>query len=147
MAHPSSPDPHDLQRFVDAQAADYDRACQELVAGLKRTHWIWYIFPQMRGLGRSPTAQVYGIASRAEAVAYLAHPVLGPCLVHCTQLMLAVEGRPLDAIMPFPDNLKFVSSMTLFAATAPDPALFTAALDKFAAGQPDAATLELLRQS
>ena len=146
MVVTSPPDPGDLQRFVDAQAADYDRACRELAAGSKRTHWIWYIFPQLRGLGRSTTARTFGIAGRAEATAYLAHPVLGPRLIHCTRLMLAI-ARPLNAIMPYPDNLKFISSMTLFATTAADPALFLAALHKFNDGHSDKTTLELLSNS
>ena len=142
-----SSDPFDLQRFVDAQAPVYDRVCRELRAGSKQSHWIWYIFPHLKSLGRSATAITYGIADADEARAYLAHPVLGPRLVECTNLMLAVDGKPLSQIMPFPDDLKFISSMTLFAEVAPDPALFLAALAKYANGQRDAATLDLLCQA
>jgi uncharacterized protein (DUF1810 family) len=139
-------DPFDLARFVAAQAPTYAGVLAELAAGRKRTHWIWYIFPQLRGLGRSDTARRYGLSGRAEAEAYLAHPVLGPRLRACTQLMLDIEGRSLTAIMAFPDDLKFISCMTLFGACAADPAPFHAALAKYAGGQPDTATLDLLAQ-
>jgi uncharacterized protein (DUF1810 family) len=139
-------DPFDLARFVAAQAPTYAGVLAELAAGRKRTHWIWYIFPQLRGLGRSDTARRYGLSGRAEAEAYLAHPVLGPRLRACTQSMLDIEGRSLTAIMAFPDDLKFISCMTLFGACAADPALFDAALAKYAGGQPDIATLDLLAQ-
>jgi uncharacterized protein (DUF1810 family) len=140
----NSTDPHNLQRFVDAQKSDYEQVCAELRAGHKRTHWIWFIFPQMRGLGRSETASYYGIASRAEAEAYLAHPVLGPRLRECTRLVNLVEGRSIDQIFGYPDNLKFRSSMTLFAATASENQIFKDALEKYFAGQPDPRTIELL---
>ena len=140
----NSADPHNLQRFVDAQKPDYQQVCAELRAGHKRTHWIWFIFPQMKGLGRSETASYYGIASRPEAEAYLAHPVLGPRLRECTRLVNLVEGRSIDQIFGYPDNLKFRSSMTLFAATAADNQIFEDALEKYFAGEPDPRTIELL---
>jgi len=140
----NSTDPHNLQRFVDAQKPDYEQVCAELRAGHKRTHWIWFIFPQMKGLGRSETASYYGIASRQEAEAYLAHPVLGPRLRECTRLVNLVEGRTVDQIFGYPDNLKFRSSMTLFAATAADNQIFEDALEKYFAGEPDPRTIELL---
>jgi uncharacterized protein (DUF1810 family) len=137
-------DPHNLQHFLDAQATSYDRACREIAAGAKQSHWIWYIFPQMRGLGRSPTAVHYGIAGRAEAEAYLAHPILGPRLEHITRLMLAIEHKPIEAIMPYPDDLKFHSSMTLFATIAGRPSVYWDALDHYFGGREDANTLRLL---
>ncbi len=140
----NSADPHNLQRFVDAQKPDYQQVCAELRAGHKRTHWIWFIFPQMKGLGRSETASYYGIASRQEAEAYLAHPILGPRLRECTRLVNSVEGRSVDQIFGYPDNLKFRSSMTLFAATASDHQIFKDALEKYFAGEPDPRTIELL---
>ena len=137
-------DPFQLARFVDAQAPVYARVIAELAAGQKRSHWIWYIFPQLRGLGRSETARLFGIASRAEASAYLVHPILGPRLLECTALMCGIENRSLAEIMPFPDDVKFISSMTLFVAVTETPALFLGALDRFAAGRQDRATLALL---
>ena len=137
-------DSHNLQRFVDAQNPDYEQVCSELRAGHKRTHWIWFIFPQLKGLGRSETASYYGIASRQEAEAYLAHPILGPRLRECTRLVNAVEGRSIDQIFGYPDNLKFRSSMTLFASTATENQIFEDALQKYFAGEPDQRTVELL---
>ena len=116
----SSNDPFDLERFVKAQEPVFDTALQELKAGHKRTHWMWFIFPQLKGLGHSPTAQFYGIASIEEARAYLAHPVLGPRITLCTQVVSAHERQSLAEIFGSPDDLKFVSSMTLFAAAAGD---------------------------
>lgn len=140
-------DPFDLRRFVDAQDRVYDTVLAELRNGAKRSHWIWFVFPQMRGLGRSATAQHYGIASLGEARAYLAHPVLGPRLRECTRLVAAIDGRSADEIFGFPDNLKVRSSMTLFARAADDPDIradFRAVLDKFYVGDEDQATLDLL---
>ena len=108
-------DPFHLERFVAAQAPVFPAVLAELRAGRKRGHWMWFVFPQLRGLGRSPTAEFYGIGSLDEARAYLAHPVLGPRLTLCTEALLAVEGRSLHAIFGSPDNLKFCSSMTLFS--------------------------------
>ena len=116
----------------------------ELRAGRKRSHWMWFIFPQLRGLGHSPTAQYFAIRSRAEAEAYLRHPVLGARLRECTRLVNAVEGRGVGDIFGFPDDLKFRSSMTLFAEVAPDDAVFRQALDKYFEGEPDERTMELL---
>lgn len=137
-------DRFDLQRFVEAQEPVYARVRAELSSGRKRSHWMWFIFPQIAGLGHSATAQKYAIASRAEAQAYLAHPVLGPRLRECTALVNAVEGSPVAEIFGYPDDLKFHSSMTLFAATVEDGAVFTAALDKYFDGEMDAATLARL---
>jgi uncharacterized protein (DUF1810 family) len=140
----SADDPHNLKRFVDAQQAEFEQVCAELRAGHKRSHWIWFIFPQMKGLGHSETANYYGIASRQEAEAYLAHPVLGSRLRECTRLVTAVEGRSIDQILGYPDDLKFRSSMTLFASTASDNQIFRDALQKYFAGKPDQRTIDLL---
>ncbi|MGA0612107.1 DUF1810 domain-containing protein [Caldimonas sp. KR1-144] len=117
-------DPFDLQRFVDAQAPVIERVLAELAAGAKASHWMWFVFPQLRGLGRSAMSERYGIGSLAEARAYLAHPLLGPRLRECTRLVLAVRGRRLDQILPPPDDLKFRSSMSLFAQAVPGDPLF-----------------------
>jgi uncharacterized protein (DUF1810 family) len=119
---------HDLGRFVSAQAGVYDQALAELRAGRKRTHWMWFVFPQIAGLGSSPTAQRYAIASLQEARAYLADPVLGPRLVECATALLEVEGRTAEQILGYPDDLKLRSSMTLF-------------LDRYYDGKPDPQTL------
>ena len=137
-------DPFDLRRFADAQDRVYDTVLAELGAGAKRSHWIWFVFPQLRSLGRSATAQLYGISGIDEARAYLAHPVLGPRLRECTQLVAAIQGRSVDEIFGWPDNLKVCSSMTLFAHATDDPAEFRAVLDKFYDGIEDNATVELL---
>lgn len=137
-------DPFDLQRFVDAQDRVYDDVLAELRAGAKRSHWIWFVFPQLEALGSSSTAKRFGIASLAEAQAYLAHPVLGSRLRECTQLVLDIDGRSVDDIFGWPDNLKVRSSMTLFAHATDDNADFTAVLDKFYGGEQDPRTLELL---
>jgi len=138
------PDPFDLQRFVDAQGSEYQGVLAELRAGRKRSHWIWFIFPQLKGLGRSSTSEYYGISSLDEARAYLRHPILGPRLVECTGLVNRIEGSSVGDIFGFPDNLKFCSSMTLFARAADDPTPFTAALEKYFGGERDPRTLELL---
>jgi uncharacterized protein (DUF1810 family) len=137
-------DPFDLQRFVDAQDRVYDGVLAELRAGAKRSHWIWFIFPQLSGLGRSSTAELFGIESVAEARAFLAHPILGPRLRECTRLVASIEGRSVDQIFGRPDNLKVRSSMTLFAQATDDNADFLAVLEKFYGGQQDPRTLELL---
>src|SRR6266571_5152882 len=134
-----------LKRFVDAQQPVYEKVLGELRAGRKRSHWMWFIFPQIAGLGRSATAQHYAIASLDEASAYLAHPLLGARLRECSALAAAIEGRVADAIFAYPDDLKFHSSMTLFARTSPSDTVFQACLDKYFGGAPDAATLELLQ--
>lgn len=139
-------DPLDLGRFLAAQAPVYAQALAELRAGRKRSHWMWFIFPQLEGLGTSEMARRYAIASREEAERYLTHPVLGPRLVECAQALLAVGGASIDDILGFPDNLKLQSSMTLFAALpGADPA-FAQVLDRYYAGARDAKTLELLGQ-
>lgn len=134
-------DPFDLQRFVDAQAPVYEQVGRELRAGQKRSHWMWFVFPQLKGLGHSPMAQRFGITSRAEAEAYLQHPVLGSRLRECTQWVMQVDGRGIDNIFGYPDDLKFHSSMTLFAEVSVDSQLFAEALNKFFAGKPDSRTL------
>jgi uncharacterized protein (DUF1810 family) len=136
-----------LQRFVDAQDDWIDIARHELRKGEKESHWMWFIFPQIAGLGFSPTAQIYAIASRAEAEAYLRHPVLGARLHELTQIVTGIEGRSAVQIFGKVDALKFRSSMTLFANATADNADFTRALDKFYGGEPDARTLELLESS
>ncbi|BCI53397.1 hypothetical protein NIIDNTM18_26750 [Mycolicibacterium litorale] len=137
-------DPHDLQRFVDAQDPLYDTVIGELREGRKRSHWMWFVFPQLRGLGRSPTAQHFGIASREEAVAYLAHDLLGPRLRECTRLVLAIEGRSIREVFGSPDDLKLRSSMTLFARCTDDNAEFLDVLARFYGGEQDQATVERL---
>jgi uncharacterized protein (DUF1810 family) len=136
-------DAFDLARFVNAQADAWPAARAELARGRKTTHWMWFVVPQLRGLGRSATAQHYGIASSAEARAYLAHPVLGARLVEATQLLLAASGDA-AAILGEIDAIKLRSSMTLFAAVAVDPAPFVAVLDRFFDGARDPATTTLL---
>jgi len=138
-------DPFNLARFIDAQSADYEQVLRELRAGRKQSHWIWFVFPQLKGLGRSSMAEYYGVGSLEEAKGYLAHPVLGPRLRECTDLVSRVEGRNIDEIFGFPDNLKFRSSMTLFSQATGENQLFNDALRKYFAGEPDARTLELLR--
>jgi len=140
-------DPFDLQRFVDAQDRVYDTVLSELRGGRKRSHWIWFVFPQLRGLGRSGTAEHYGISSLDEARAYLAHPVLGHRLRECTGLVAAIDGRSVDEIFGWPDNLKVRSSMTLFAHATDDNSGFRAVLDKFYDGEEDPATVELLNSA
>src|SRR5690606_16550261 len=120
------PPADDLERFVEAQNRVYDTVRAELAAGRKRTHWMWFIFPKLRGLGFSATAHYYGIASRAEAEAYARHPILGPRLRECTSLVLGVDGKTAHQIFGSPDDLKFRSCMTLFAAVCPDDPLFRA---------------------
>ncbi len=137
-------DPHDLRRFVDAQAPVFDAVTAELTAGRKRSHWMWFVFPQIEGLGFSAMARRYAIGSLAEAEAYLAHPVLGERLRRCTDLVLAVEGRGITAILGSPDDAKFRSSATLFGRAAPGEARFRAALDRYFEGIPDPATLARL---
>jgi len=140
----SADDPYDLQRFVDAQSRCFDRVCRELSEGHKQTHWMWFIFPQLKGLGHSAMALRYAISSRQEAEAYLSNPILGSRLRHCTQLVMVVEGRSIEEIFEVPDDLKFRSSMTLFANTAGENKIFKAALQKYFAGKPDPLTIDLL---
>jgi uncharacterized protein (DUF1810 family) len=149
MANPTdrdaADDPHDLARFLDAQADDYDRALAEIAAGRKRTHWMWYVFPQLDGLGSSSTARQYAVKSLAEAEAYLAHPVLGPRLLACAAAALGVAaGRTARDVFGSPDDLKLRSSATLFARVSPPGSAFHRLLDRYFGGQPDAKTLQLL---
>jgi uncharacterized protein (DUF1810 family) len=137
-------DPFDLRRFVEAQAPVYEQVRAEMRAGRKQTHWMWFIFPQIRGLGRSAISQHYAIGSREEAVAYLRHPVLGPRLAECTRLVNAVQGSTAHAIFGSPDDMKFHSCMTLFAAVAEPESVFQEALARYFGGRPDNATLERL---
>ena len=137
-------DPFDLARFLNAQAGVYPQVLAELEAGQKRSHWIWFIFPQMKGLGSSSHAHFYGIGSLEEATAYWRHPVLGTRLEECTRLVNQVEKRPIQQILGSPDDLKFRSSMTLFSRAAPDATVFANALRKYFGGHTDELTLELL---
>lgn len=139
------PDPHDLQRFVVAQDPVIDQVRRELREGAKRTHWMWFVFPQLRGLGSSGMAQRYAIASLDEARGYLDHPVLGERLVDCTRIVNQVEHRTLGQIFGSPDDAKFRSSMTLFAKATTSGGVFEQALDQYCGGVPDARTIELLR--
>jgi uncharacterized protein (DUF1810 family) len=143
----TSANPFNLKRFVTAQAPVFDTVLTELRAGRKRTHWMWFVFPQLRGLARSSTARFYAISSIDEARAYLAHPVLGPRLDLCTGTVLASESSSLHAIFGSPDDLKFRSCMTLFSLAANDPDNpFYQALDRWCGGQPDQQTLALIDQ-
>lgn len=137
-------DPYDLDRFVAAQASIYPAALAELDAGAKRSHWMWFIFPQLAALGRSPTAQIYGLQGLADARAYLAHPVLGARLLACTDAVNRVQGRTAHQIFGSPDDLKFRSCMTLFARAAAQPAPFETALARYYGGAEDPQTLALL---
>ncbi|SPM42622.1 Uncharacterized protein, DUF1810 family [Mycobacterium numidiamassiliense] len=141
----SADDPFDLNRFVTAQAPVYGQVVGELRDGRKRSHWMWFVFPQLRGLGGSAMAIRYGIASLAEARAYLDHDLLGPRLRECTDLVNRVQGRSVGQIFGSPDDLKLCSSMTLFALAADDDQDFTALLDKYYGGERDALTLARLR--
>lgn len=135
-----------LAEFITAQDAVYEQVCRELAAGRKETHWMWFIFPQLAGLGSSPMAQKFAIGSLAEAQEYLAHPVLGPRLRECTRLMLAAPHGDVSLILGYPDDVKFRSSMTLFAMAAPAEPLFDQALAKFFGGQRDPRTIGLLER-
>ena len=135
----------DLDRFVAAQDPVYARVRAELAAGAKTSHWMWFVFPQLRGLGRSATAQHFGIENRVEAEAYLRHPVLGERLRECTRLILAVRGRDATGIFGTPDDMKLHSSMTLFAEVTDEP-LFAEALERYFGGRRDARTLQLLKE-
>ncbi len=134
----------DLERFVDAQARIYDQALEELRAGRKESHWMWFVFPQLAGLGRSRMAQFYGIKGGSEARAYLTHPVLGRRLTECTGAVTANGHRSAEEIFGSVDALKFRSSMTLFEAVSDDPEPFATAIQTFYGGERDAATLRLL---
>jgi uncharacterized protein (DUF1810 family) len=137
-------DPYDLERFVQAQARNYDQALGEIRRGRKQSHWMWYVFPQLAGLGLSATARRYAIASLDEAKAYLCHPLLGPRLLECAQALLALERRSAHEIFGWPDELKLRSSATLFALAAPPGSVFAQVLDAYFDGERDAKTLRLL---
>lgn len=137
-------DPHDLERFVSAQEQVIGSVKRELRGGRKRSHWMWFVFPQIAGLGSSEMAERYAIDSLEEATAYLAHPVLGPRLRECTELVLDIEDRTANEVFGSPDDRKFRSSMTLFELAADDGALFGDALEKYYDGDRDAKTLELV---
>jgi uncharacterized protein (DUF1810 family) len=137
-------DSHNLERFVRAQNPVFEQVRSELQRGRKRGHWMWFIFPQIRGLGHSDMATEFAISSREEAEAYLKHPVLGPRLRECSRLVTLVEGRSIDDIFGYPDNLKFFSSMTLFAQVTSENQIFKDALQKYFEGELDRLTLERL---
>lgn len=139
-------DPFDLQRFVQAQDPVFDRVQRELEAGRKRSHWMWFVFPQIAGLGRSEMAQRYAIASLDDAKAYLAHPLLGARLRQCAALVLAAQDTSVDDIFGYPDNMKFHSSMTLFAAVPGAEPVFQANLDKYFGGVADPLTLSRIKE-
>jgi uncharacterized protein (DUF1810 family) len=138
------PDPFHLQRFTEAQAGVWEQAREELRAGQKRSHWMWFIFPQIQGLGSSPMAVRYAIGSRGEARAYLEHPVLGERLRELSKIVANLDGRSIEQIFGYPDDLKFHSSMTLFAQAAEGEPVFAQALAKYFRGELDRATLEQL---
>jgi len=145
--HPvSTSDPYNLQCFVEAQHDDYEDVCAELRAGRKTSHWIWFIFPQIKGLGTSATSDWFAISSLDEAKAYLQHPVLGPRLRECAQLVNLVEGRSIMEIFGSPDHLKFRSCMTLFARATVENRVFLDALRKYSGGEFDPATLGLVER-
>ena len=137
-------DPYDLERFVAAQDPVWDRVRAELARGRKASHWMWFVFPQLAGLGSSSTARAYAVSGLDEAQAYLAHPVLGPRLREAAELAAAVEARTASEVFGYPDDLKLRSSMTLFARAAPQDPVFTAVLDRYFGGDPDPRTIELL---
>ena len=134
----------ELDKFVSAQARDYDTALAEIRSGCKRSHWMWYIFPQLQGLGFSPTAQYYGIRDLEQAKDYMAHPVLGPRLVEISGALLSLPGSNPSAVMGYPDDLKLCSCMTLFELAAPDEPVFGRVLEKYYGGRRDRMTLNLL---
>jgi uncharacterized protein (DUF1810 family) len=140
----SSFDPFDLDRFVQAQARNYVQALAEIRRGAKESHWMWYVFPQLAGLGSSPTARRYAIRGLDEAAAYLRHPVLGARLAECANALLALAGPSASDIFGWPDELKLRSSATLFALASPPDSVFSRLLDKYFAGEPDPKTLRLL---
>ena len=140
-------DPFDLGRFLDAQRPTYDAALAEIRRGRKHTHWMWFVFPQLAGLGHSSTSRRYAIHGLEEARHYLAHPMLGPRLGECAEALLEIHGLTASEIFGAPDDLKLRSSMTLFAAAAGPGSAFDRVLERYFGGEPDQRTLELLRQS
>jgi uncharacterized protein (DUF1810 family) len=143
--HSEASDPYDLQRFLEAQEYDYRQALAEIRSGRKRSHWMWYIFPQYAGLGFSSTSRRYAVKSVAEAEAYLRHPVLGPRLVECAEAALGVEGRSATEVFGAPDDIKLRSCATLFAAVSPPGSVFERVLDKYFQGAWDERTLRLMQ--
>ena len=141
------PDPFDLARFVRAQNGVYEQALAELQRGRKESHWMWFIFPQIDGLGRSTTARQFAIKSKAEAKAYLEHPLLGPRLLKCCEALLNVQNASASEIFGFPDDLKLRSSATLFGAVAGPGSKFDRVLKRFFAGEPDPQTIDLLSET
>lgn len=141
-----SNDPWNLARFTEAQEGDYENALAEIRAGRKRSHWMWYVFPQFNGLGSSPTSIEYAIKSREEAKQYLAHPVLGRRLVECAEAVLQIRGRSAHEIFGSPDDMKLRSSATLFASVSPDGSAFHQIIDKYFDGRPDDRTIQLLNR-
>jgi uncharacterized protein (DUF1810 family) len=137
-------DPHQLERFVEAQRGSFEAARSELGAGRKHSHWMWFIFPQLKGLGVSAASEYYGLASRSEAEAYWRHPLLGARLKECIELTLRVPDKTAHQIFGSPDDLKFRSSLTLFAEAVPEELLFKTALKRYFSGKADVRTLELL---
>lgn len=137
----------DLSRFISAQTYDYDRALTEIRSGRKRSHWMWYIFPQLRSLGRSDTARLYGISGLEEAKAYMADPVLGPRLIQISEALLTLETNDPHSVFGSPDDMKLRSCMTLFACAAPDEPVFRQVLNKFYGGQGDPLTLAVFRKA
>jgi uncharacterized protein (DUF1810 family) len=137
-------DPYDLERFVQAQERDYDGALSEIRSGTKRSHWMWFIFPQFEGLGLSGTSRRYAVKSAAEAKAFLAHPVLGPRLLACAEAVLHVEGRSARNIFGDPDEMKLRSCATLFAAVSPTGSVFHRIIEKYFDGERDVRTLRLM---
>ncbi|MCC7091328.1 MAG: DUF1810 domain-containing protein [Nitrosomonas sp.] len=143
---PDPPDPYDLDRFVQAQAHDFELALAEIAQGQKRSHWMWYIFPQFAGLGLSSMSRRYAIESIAEAHAYLNHRLLGPRLVQCFETLLTINDRTAHEIFGSPDDLKLKSSATLFASVTPPGSVFERVLDRYFHGERDLKTLDLIRQ-
>lgn len=139
-------DPYDLDRFVEAQAVNYEDALAELRAGRKQTHWMWYVFPQIAGLGNSAMSVRYAIRSEDEARAYLAHPILGPRLIECAEALLALENHSAREVMGSPDDLKLRSSATLFAQVSPPGSVFERVLTQYYSSEPDPKTLEFNKQ-
>jgi uncharacterized protein (DUF1810 family) len=140
------PDPFDLDRFVRAQEGDYERALAEISSGRKRSHWMWFVFPQYAGLGPSEMSQRYAIKSLAEAKAYLAHPILGPRLAECAGAVLNLNGRSANDIFGSPDDMKLKSCATLFTLVSPDDSVFHRIIEEYFDGSLDKNTLELVRQ-
>ena len=140
-------DPYDLARFIEAQRGEYEQALAEIRSGRKRSHWMWYVFPQFTGLGSSPTSAHYAIKSREEAKQYLAHPVLGRRLVECAEAVLQIRDRSAHEIFGSPDDLKLRSSATLFASVSPEGSVFHRIIDKYFDGKRDVRTTELMSRA